>query len=187
MVLTIGRSGSSATAGMLHKMGVNMGGPFNPVDANNKYGTFEDAAWFRTTRQILYKGGHVEDYKPLMPSLPLWGRKDPGMVHTFLDAAHLFDDLRVVVVRRNQAAVVDSLQRAYKWIYPVAQSFYDVNARKLDECLNCWHGRRCYVSYERILQRPLDIAQELAEFVADGLDISISADQVIAAAEHIRI
>ena len=47
MVLGVGRSGTSAVAGALHKLGVNMGDSFVITDNTNPLGTFEDEDVFK--------------------------------------------------------------------------------------------------------------------------------------------
>ena len=77
IVLSIGRSGSSDVAGMLNKLGVDMGAKFLDGDRNNPLGTFEDIAFVNLNRAILTGKAEVSELTHMIRDEPLWGIKDP--------------------------------------------------------------------------------------------------------------
>lgn len=129
-VLSLPRSGSSAVAGALHRMGVDMGeGHLQVPDASNAGGYYEDLRWQRVNKQLAgyrYSTRRVwtlpetqrAAYRDLAErcaqAADVWGVKGPRLAFTF----HLVHpivaevaEVQVVVVRRAWDEVRDSLIR----------------------------------------------------------------------------
>ncbi|WP_459500655.1 sulfotransferase family protein [Bacillus sp. C1] len=102
VILSSHRSGSSATAGMLHTLGIHMGDRvFKPSPTNPK-GYFENIEFVRLNDKILRSLGAAWDNPPVRGNVecsneifnnissflnkemkPAWGLKDPRMILTF--------------------------------------------------------------------------------------------------------
>jgi hypothetical protein len=102
LILGIHRSGTSATAGVLHHLGVNMGDDLIGANISNMKGHFENASFVTLNDQILRLAGgewdnppdrdqilktnhHLAAIKEFMDGArkPVWGLKDPRFVITY--------------------------------------------------------------------------------------------------------
>lgn len=128
-VLSVPRCGSSAVAGAMHRMGVEMGaGHLQGADASNEGGYYEDRRWQRINKDLAgyrYQTRTVwtlpdaqrEQYRALAAKCAraeVWGAKGPRFAFTF----HLvwpivaeIAEVWVVLVQRKRAEVLASLVR----------------------------------------------------------------------------
>ena len=125
------RSGTSATARLLHHAGVHLGDELVGERLSNPFGHYEDVAVVQIHQALLADNGRDWQIdEELLPAIsatrweemqsfiarregghPLWGFKDPR-VCVFLQAwKHLLPEARVVAVYRHYADAVDSLHR----------------------------------------------------------------------------
>jgi hypothetical protein len=128
VILTIGRSGSSALAGALHQAGIpfeahgdNMG---NSRDFNPK-GHFEWSSWWRAGKWLKERlttdgngvevliDGHRDLVKSCSAANPqIWGVKSPWFPWTLPHVIGLLPaDHRVIVIRRGREATIQSFMR----------------------------------------------------------------------------
>ena len=134
LVLGTGRSGTSAVAGVLHKLGVHMGNVFQPSNRNNRHGTFECAEFRSLDVMVAYDGWLSDDstsnaYARLIDKRQnghkVWGVKDPDLVRTLHHVVPHLDDYRIVVCKRDKIATVDSYIKAYHTTEDKAAAWYD--------------------------------------------------------------
>ena len=102
LVLSLHRSGSSATAGVLHHLGVNMGDKLLGADESNQKGHFENLEFQNMNEKILsFVGGKwskppsrekiissdfpIKEIRSFLLTQikPIWGLKDPRTTLTF--------------------------------------------------------------------------------------------------------
>ena len=199
IVLGIPRSGTSAVAGTLHRMGVDMGdGHFQPVDALNARGYYEDLRWQRIHKALagiqyttrfsydipqLYK----KAYRNLVGELShqkLWGFKTPRACFTLHHVTPLLEEagveMRLVVVRRDFSASVGSIMRHSQIAYGGRLAMRAEEATALMTHWNAaltlqvqnFDGPIYEVNFESFLEYPLSTAEDLAQFCGvHGADI----------------
>lgn len=212
-VLGLPRSGTSTVAGMLHRLGVNMGeGHFQEADANNPRGYYEDVRWQAIAKSLTGERYGVrkpavlpEQTQRLYSALiggcavnPLWGFKGPRTVFVLRHLLPLFAqhnvDMRFIVIVRDTAAVVASLrkhsERSYRGVYRMneerARKTVDVWMDALREAVALTDKERtCCVLYEEILKDPRLAARRLAGFVYAGLDSDATEAQIANAAAFV--
>ena len=186
LVLSVGRSGSSATAGMHSCLGVDMGVKFQDSDRNNTEGTFEDLAFVNLNRAILTGQAEITEFAGMVRNKPLWGVKDPQFCLTvghflpYLEQAGV--DVRVVVVRRDREKAIESYNRAYLSGRIAAEKWYDLTVDALEKNLAAFNGRILDLQWEEILENPANAAWKLATLVG----INAQDPRVELATRHIQ-
>lgn len=130
LVLCLPRSGSSALAGALHRMGVDMGeGHLQVADALNPKGYYEDLRWHAINKPLSGYGYEIREPVRMTPLIerriydvleqvegkPLWGIKSPRFAFT---ASHIVPhieraghEVRPIVTYRPIEQVIDSMHR----------------------------------------------------------------------------
>lgn len=199
IVLGLPRSGTSAVAGTLRRLGVNMGKDHLQVsDHLNKRGYYEDRRWqgihkavagrrYTTRFAHVLSGQHREAYRRLIKSCSrqrLWGFKSPRACFTLHHITPLLAeagvDTRLVIVYRDFDTVVHSIQRHSRLAYGGQFRLSDDEARELmlnwQNALNTqigdFDGQWCEVGFEALLEYPLTVTESLAEFCGiHGADI----------------
>jgi hypothetical protein len=130
LVFCLPRSGSSALAGALHRMGVDMGEGFlQRPDALNPRGYYEDLRWHGVNKAL--SGYGYEIWEPVrmtrivekrlgalldqLDDKSLWGMKSPRLAFTasaiIPEIERRGHDVRALVTRRPIGQVVDSMRR----------------------------------------------------------------------------
>lgn len=129
VVLSPPRCGSSAVAGVLHRLGVWMGDELQPPDVLNKRGYYEDRLWQRINKSIVGVRYDVQELEAINGTTTtayqqviahydnqyaIWGFKDPRACFTLQFIWPLLKeagvDTRVIVVQREFEAAVRSLK-----------------------------------------------------------------------------
>lgn len=208
IVLGMHRSGTSAVAGLLHKMGIDMGLDLMLGDSEaNPAGYYEDRPVMKLNEDILACWGGSWDRVPTAAYLSLarlpadlvfeirkyltarttdtdvdrWGWKDPRTVLTLSVWLPFFQNPKIVIVRRNSEAILRSLDRREK-------------KKTTDECrsLMLLYENRLKrqtsltdnftLPYERLLIETENTVTTLASFI----NHSPSAQQFKAAVQHIK-
>jgi len=170
-VLGSGRSGTSAVAGVLHKLGVPMGEPFVQTTSANSRGTFEDYQLYQLNREYLANGiADFDSWVEERSGPPVWGAKAPTLSYTFNQIWPMLNDARVIVVTRSPAASISSYQRAYDTKLVDAQAWYQKTIDALDEQLSKFPGEIKTVKYEQLLNSPNTVIDKIIDFVFDGID-----------------
>lgn len=144
IVLGVHRSGTSMIAGVLHKLGVDMGAHLLGADSSNPYGHWEDMEASKINRRILREAGGDWRHVPTEQSIAavrmdqpiaafidkretqheVWGMKDPRLALTIRQwAAHLTNPWYIWAQRARMAAVQSVVRR---------------NGMTYDEALSLW-------------------------------------------------
>jgi hypothetical protein len=190
LVVGTGRSGTSAVAGVLHRLGVDMGENFVGADANNKYGTYEEIDFFVNHRA--YMDGQFDDFWDWLPQYitkrteksPVWGIKEPLLVHTFPKIASMVENPIVVFVHRNRDASILSYEYAYRTRYSEAVKWYEENFQAFEQNRAEWDGWKISLDFEDLCEAPEQMVHWLAK-TFDGVEPP-SDRQISDAVEHIR-
>lgn len=131
LVLCLHRSGSSATAGVMHHLGIHMGDKLMPATVNNPKGHYENIDFVNLNQEILRGMNSAWNRPPskdkmanaTIPAIkirtflsnhmkPVWGLKDPRTLLTFEFWKPYFEevaDTTYVFVHRPFDASVQSL------------------------------------------------------------------------------
>lgn len=135
VILSLPRSGSSLLAGILHRLGINMGSMDHLNNRNflNKFGCYEDLDFFLLNFRILAIAGElgrfriqneknieylVKSQSKYLKNLikekekPLWGWKDPSTVYTIPYFHNYLTNPYYICLHRNINDIVDSILRA---------------------------------------------------------------------------
>lgn len=193
MVLGVPRSGTSCVAGVLQKIGVNMGaGHFQPDDWANPRGYYEDMRWRLATQRITGKGyslkaanlesvgqGQRKVWRQLARECAkqkLWGIKDPWLCFVARFIWPILEqegvEVRMVITDRPREASIASVQghlyRTYRGKGDAAR-IIDAWVEGRDRQLGAWHGERHWVPYDEMVNDPLPYVRKLAEYAYDGI------------------
>lgn len=183
-ILVIGcyRSGTSAAAGVLHHLGVDMGSNFDEPNQNNSSGFWEDVR-FKSLHARLLEGQMVRDeYCQLINEKhDIWGIKDPKLCHCFPFVVQCLDECKwgykVVDCNRDVAGVADSICRATSsespefWV-PHVENYL----RSKQSNIDCYGGPLLKVYFDD-LKDPYHYVESLASF--SGLSINKQAIEYI--------
>lgn len=208
-VLVIGnhRTGSSCVAGLLHKMGVNMGDTMLGAHPSNPLGHFEDreflllndslvAPWHNPTiltsdeelavpRMRYERLINARDFKR-----PIWGIKDPRLCITasyFIDL--LFDPV-IINTCRNRDSVIKSLMKRDGWSEEKASDIHDIYSREED--LTVGDARDALgipvltVFFEDLLDSPDVWIEEMFRFVFPKAPAYLRDETVGTLVDHVR-
>lgn len=202
-VVSIGCSGSSAVAGMLHELGCPMGhethlqvhpGGFPLFEDFEFYGVFAKAQptlpWRNRLRQLFE--AHRQE--------PVWGWKNTLTVSCLpwiipiLEG--LGDEVRVVAVHRTLAAcakgraagrcppgVKYSEEEAWCWAVEASRVMYEA----LSTVQRCELAPILHLGFEDVVAHPQEAAQKLRSFVFAGSGWWPDAGAFEAAAAHVRL
>ena len=192
MVLGAPRSGTSAIAGALHHLGVNMGnGHLQQGNEWNKRGYYEDLRWQKLNKAITgeryghnqpkaISGRQIAQYKALAEVCDtdfLWGMKDPRLCFTAQFIWPWLSEARIVAIERKaESAAVSLLQHSqenYKGHYvmtaTVARDLIDLWTEARENRLRQFWGPVLRVQFEELIDRPEEVVYSLAKFTFDGI------------------
>lgn len=195
IILAGHRTGSSALAGLVKRLGVFMGHKFVGKTEFNQRGHYEDVAFLRLHKRIVgnWKRPCV-DFEPFREpytklvrererNFPLWGFKDPRFCYVFPYFQQIAQSKLVVIsLFRNIGATEKSLMaRKGKPRINVSEP----QAAKIARCYRDaqWLARNTYsgpvlpVLYGRLVECPMDEAARIAKFI--GVPVTESAIEFI--------
>lgn len=184
LVMGTGRSGTSAIAGILHKLGVNMGSQFVETLETNPYGTYENIEFRQEISERLIKGElMIEAAIPQIKQFSerqqgLWGLKDPYLCKIAHHLAEFLDDYKIIVAQRDTAEVIDSFRRAYSVNQEIAQQWYENVSSNLNWQLSYLDIPKLTINYSDLMKDTEAQVKRIAEFV--GVDVTQEA------LDHIR-
>jgi len=202
VVLAMHRSGSSAVAGILHYLGVDMGAEhFIPPSARNSKGYFEDKRFVALNECILASVGGAWnvnvsrewiDYardrfdsgiRDLVSGRTgIWGWKDPRTVMTFpLYAPHLCN-VEFIVVTRTEGAIAESLLSRNKIPLEQGLEFAAVYNQRIAELISEFAYSAYVVSYEGLVENPERVIRQIANTV--GLHGGVPSNFIDADLKH---
>jgi len=172
------RSGTSVTAGVLDKLGIDMGDNLLSADRHNPYGYYEDMEFLKLNQYILQQHGgdwlrppevdatyeHLVEEK-VQKKEGKWGFKDPRTLITWPAYRGVISP-KVVFVERNKEDILDSLQRRQKLdedmyvdtINTYIEQQYEV-ADELEPEDQLW------VDYDELTTKPRRVVKQMARFV----------------------
>ncbi|NIQ90668.1 MAG: hypothetical protein GWN93_17270 [Deltaproteobacteria bacterium] len=193
IVLGIPRSGTSCVAGVLHKLGVNMGqGHFQPIDRFNQRGYFEDLRWRLTNQKITGKGYSTRglDIESVNSTMRkqwrqiakecerqvIWGVKDPFFCFVGQFIWPMLQEPRIVAVHRNFDASVKSVARHIQSSY---RGRYKGGASRIQTRWLTGFERRIlefggpiyHINYDELVASPKGQIHKLADWCFEGLSI----------------
>jgi hypothetical protein len=185
VVLGIPRSGTSAAAGVLHNMGVDMGsGHLQPGNQFNEKGYYEDLRWQALNKKVTGSRYDLKDdisdevrqeYERLAIKYsvkPLWGMKDPRLCVTLKYILPYLWEVKIVTVLRpleqSVASLVNHSTKEYGGKYKMSTdsalkllvAWYD----KLQQTLDTVKCPTLYLQYRDLVQIPEITIGKLADF-----------------------
>lgn len=195
VVLSIGRSGSSALSGMLHELGVDMGEEFVPASYKNPWGTYEELELYKLNRRV-FSGeakpseyaGYVEQRQPTYeePASGIWGVKDPALCHTLHYLLPYLDDVRIIALTRNSEDAIQSFNRVELMGINAARTWCAELTTLFDEQLKNFDGPILELTWEGIKNDPARVVEGLTTFCYEGLPIRPGNKMKDKAVEHIK-
>jgi hypothetical protein len=193
VVLSMHRSGSSAVAGIMHHLGVDMGDDLMPASPDNPKGYFEDMVFVTLNQRIIAGAGgawwyHSNEFFKRVENVGgfdneirdvcfaksgVWGWKDPRTVATYPLYAPYLDNVHFVVVERGIHAIALSLNRrdnmpVKKGVKFASDYYHRIN--KLLERYNCPFHR---VSYEALVEDTVGTIDDLSGFLEIDGDVPV--------------
>lgn len=191
MVMGPGRSGTSAVAGILHHLGIDLGANFVPADGNNEAGTFEDLELFKLNRTSMpaeHRRRLSEEYVAIRNrrNPDMWAMKDPHLV----EMAHhywpyLGDDIRMIVAIRDRGAMEASFRKAYEASAADTERRYNEVLAMQQRNLAAFEGPILEIQFEELMQDPETVVRRISEFAFEGFE-EPSPEKFAAAVAHIR-
>ena len=202
MVLGVPRSGTSCVAGVLWRLGVDMGSGHLPqADRSNVLGYYEDMRWqtlnkmvtglkYGTKRPTQIDGAQKARYHHLAKKCEaaadkhgqVWGFKDPRSCITAQFIWPHLEDARMVVTIRNAKHSALSIQKhsqvsyggKLRMTFEEAGDYIHKFGMALQQTISLFDGPVLMVNYEKLLNRTNKEVARLEEFCYDGLDIKPS-------------
>lgn len=194
MVIGLPRSGTSATAGLLHHAGVCMERKSMGRNTLNPRGYYEDLRWQAVNKAWTGKGYALRATPPpqkivacyrklaaAYQSERLWGMKSPRLCLTAPTIWTLLDEVRVVVVLRDFEATVRSLLSHSRIAYKGKRIMSAEAARAklehwrgyFEDTVAAWDGPRLTVRYEDLIADPLHEARRLCAFASEATGVEL--------------
>jgi hypothetical protein len=184
VVLGMHRSGTSAVAGTLQILGVDMGTKLKKADQANPKGYFEDELFLKINKAILRDKKLSWDKPPKSPikttsskninqlkkyiksKKDLWGWKDPRTCLLLGIYAKLVKNIHLITVFRNPLEIAKSLEeRDGIKIQDGIELTNKYNSLILRQ-LNLYPKYpKLYISFEEIIACPVSIAKKIATFL----------------------
>ncbi len=181
------RSGTSAIAGIVHKLGIFMGDSFDEPTRNNPEGYFEDLVFKRLLdedipdEQIFTNPDLLQFIENRESKHSHWGLKNPRLcvcLNRFVSC--LKTPHRLIVCQRDPVEVAKSMARAlddagFERFLPLVKYFQ--NSLK-DELVN-YKGKILTINYPEDIASPLELVTRIAGFC----DVPVTQEAI----DHIRI
>lgn len=174
IVLGCYRSGTSAIAGILSKLGVHMGDQFDPPNKNNPSGYWEDLAF----KNIHKKFENSDDPKIIIEYLNLiekrenshnlWGVKDPLLcVNLMKLVKNIRKDYKLIICRRNTDAVALSMSKALKEKkYPMKfLPLVEFYIQQMNNQIQQYRGPILEMDHDETLKNPEFHISRIANFI----------------------
>ena len=200
VVVLGGRSGTSAVAGMLTKLGVYMG---KNMLSDRKSGSFYENVDFANLNSEMRSYAHCKPLEdkvvdsvswPLMNNVketvkrharePIWGFKEPRTMYLLNIYEKFIEDPHYILCFRDPEAMARSMEKRLdrKRLDNPNQDWLQIATDMRRTMYNETHGRKCLiVEYELLLSRPTQIVDSMVEFL--GLDPT--PEQHLNAVRHI--
>lgn len=191
LVCGIGCSGTSATAGVIHKLGIPMGLEGHMGDHPKGFGLYEDSCFYDVWND---KGKFRFQYEQhrqesifgikntimglhldwVLPIIQYCG-DDPYLV---VSHRQLLDSVAGRVNGKCPPGQYYDYRSSLEWALRATQLLY---SQLLETDIPVFH-----IQFEGLLQDPKIHVEQIRDFVFDGMDIEPTSDQMFEAIEHIR-
>lgn len=175
------RTGSSALAGVLHKLGCNMGYKLLGKTHSNKKGHFEDINFLKHNDSVisdwkqpfmLANEEQIEQYQRLVEIKEkyweLWGIKDPRMCITAKYILPFCDQPKILTIVRSPNAVIRSFVKRDNLSFEYAKDIY---LKYEIEKRNIFRRFRTFpflsITYEELLEYKGETINKLINFIFD--------------------
>ncbi len=192
IVLGMHRAGTSMVAGVLARLGVDMGRELMPPNRGNPSGYYENVEFVRLNREILGQKGNVvlplpsqadiikqknkfssriKDLVEQSQTSPLWGFKDPRASLTIgLFLPYLVNPY-FIVCQRQPLAVAKSLKKRDGLDIEVGLKICAEYNRRLNKFFAQNPGlKKMFIAYEQAVAEPFKTARALADFLGLAAD-----------------
>jgi hypothetical protein len=203
VVLGTMRSGTSMTAGVLSKLGVDVGKDLFDESRANPLGYFEDAAFYDLSTQIIEAaGGHRHD-PPSRTSIlaqsaifrdevthlskrrsnSIWGWKDPGLCLTLEAIIDGLDTPHVIVCRRDIQQSASSYDKMVGNTISDTEHLIRTYSERLDDfCTTRTDIPQMLVDHAEFVADPLRHTKRIVDF----LDLDLDSRQIRLAVSHVK-
>ena len=209
LILTPGRTGSSAVAGILDKLGIVMGHPITLDKEMRDFapsGLYEDVNFW----DLNFKAwnGRVKNPYDLVGSYAalfytrrntsLWGLKDPQALHTFDVFEPLLGDYRVIFPIRDRDSTICSFLSAFgggEYLKRInsegipeerfVERLIDQRLELIEYLKQEYQFNYLPIPYNDLLENPSGWVASISTFVFDGTGYLPHPDKVVEAIEHI--
>jgi len=210
VLLGMHRSGTSMVAGVLEKLGINMGDKLGGKAVSNPLGHFEDASFVHLNEAILSKAGGNWSNPPSVRSIlelenifsdrisklikrknkkELWGWKDPRTCLTMsLYEKHL-TNFYIIVCSRDKKDICKSLKKRNGFSPEKSMKLILDYELRIDSFLRSDRRiRRLFIKYEDALENPSPNIRRLVDFLQleEDLDKFVNARDFILPREKLE-
>jgi len=202
VVLGMHRSGTSLVAGILSRLGVNMGDELIGKSWSNPLGHFEDKNFYRLNINILKSAGGSWDNPPSkdliqdqmckfeeeikkvveMKKSVLWGWKDPRTSLTIELYLPYLTNPYFIVCHRNKQSIAESLKRRNNMDISISKKLADTYEKRIEKFFQeNSYLKRLNLVYENIIKDPKKYVMEIIDF----LKLETKEEQITQAVEFI--
>ena len=189
------RSGTSCTAGVLHRLGVSMGRQFKPGNRNNPTGFYEAVELARICRTSFREPRMLERNTAAdrVAQLRQWiytrrsdgaviGAKHPTLCLMVPDILAAWPNLSIVSVERPAAAAIASIEKAGWWNPRVAEQIIPEMIARRDAALQTVRCSILRLAFDELLADPAATIARIVEI----LGISATAEEIAAAEKFVK-
>lgn len=190
IVIGVGRSGTSAVAGMMYYLGFDMGDDFVEGTENNPAGHWEDKFFNQINNAYkqnrLRKDKFIEyintkiDEKATQERF--WGWKEPTTAE-LLDTYLQVCNPKLIWCKRPKDQIIDSMKRAYGWGDTRAKNLYRRRYNKIEKYFesDLWTDEGLVIRFKNVMNDPESVVEKLINYSG----IKPYADQKKRAINHI--
>ncbi len=196
------RSGTSMVAGVLARLGANMGCEFMPPNRGNPTGYYENMDFVRLNREILghknnsvlpipsyqeiikQKDKFVDQIRDLVKKSQslVWGWKDPRTSLTIELFLPFVSNPYFIICQRSPLAIAKSLKKRDRFELKTGLKVNAAYNQAILYFLQKYPAYpRLFVFYEQMVDNPLKNIEKIAEFI----DLPVSSAQIKQAAEFV--
>jgi hypothetical protein len=175
LVLGVHGSGTSAVAGVLHRLGVWMGDRLVGPNRHNPRGHYEDA----DLRSLLYS--YRSDRSQLTQIIAflesrfaresLWGLKEPAILEVINDVGEYLDTRPYRIIATNRNCVASAKSYLWKWSsanFADVMRFHDEIRSQRALFLERHRPPTLWIRYNELTQQPAEEVRRISEFVFAG-------------------
>lgn len=213
-VIIIGphKSGTSAVAGVVHRLGVSMGNNLEPANESNPLGHFEDQDFINLNNDLLKRAGGAwhtppssltieQNADPILNDIRemlevkarqgghIWGWKDPRTCLTLGVYVKLMQSPYIIVVDRDPKDTAASLykrdkaDKSYNCTKEYALKLTEYYMQEAEQTIARSNGLNVTtINYEKMLKNPKRAVRKILRL----LPINPTAEDIEKAAAHVK-